>query len=224
MLPLNVETERPPSLSHILEIYDFDVQDDIFEDLVVPPGAKLRRLKPSGKDANGQCLVVFKTASIASEALAAFQEGKETWMALETNLEFQRSEPSDPLDPSETEVEGKGSSGIEAEESDSSAQTRTQRRFNVRIWTPVLANSRSTPSGVGNTGTASPGKNQALATATSESTAQDPTIDGQDTNLCDEDHDNSDHGSPVSSSSSLPSPSTVSEPPSETRDEKVVVT
>ncbi|KAI8347144.1 hypothetical protein B0O80DRAFT_218773 [Mortierella sp. GBAus27b] len=191
------ETERPPSLSHILEIYNFDVQDEIFEDLVLPPGAKLRKLKPSGKDPNGQCLVVFKTGALASEALAAFQDGRESWMAPEANIEFKRSEPKDSSDASKDGQEH------EAGDSDTLDQTRIQRRFNVRVWTPVLAN--TTPAG--STGTASPVKNQ----ATSGTTLANPADAIDAANHYGEDHDSSDHGS-RSSSSPLPSPPTASEP------------
>ncbi|KAG0004295.1 hypothetical protein BGZ65_000621 [Modicella reniformis] len=215
------ETERAPSLSHILEIYDFDVQDDIFEELILPPNSKLRKLKPSVKDMAGQCLAVFKNANLASEALVAFQEGKETWMAPEARLEFKRSEHSEPSSPlskdeAEVEMESKVAEAAVVEEEDdiNSAQTRIQRRFNVRVWTPVLVNS-TTPVVSGGTGTASPGKNQASAgVTTTATTATLLDAEAQDANgvadRCEDDHDNDDCESPVSPSSSTSSSSSPS--------------
>ncbi|KAF9362656.1 hypothetical protein BGX34_005746 [Mortierella sp. NVP85] len=218
------ETEKPPSLSHILEIYDFDVQDDIFEDLVLPQGAKLRRLKPSAKDPNGQSLVVFKNANLASEALIAFKEGKETWMAEETPLEFELSEPSDPSSSSKNESEeqtGKAK-GSEAENGDRSAQARIQRRFNVRLWTPVLATNPATPpaggGGGSGSGTSSPARNPPLsiitpeATAASDSIVRDAASDNHGAHRCEDDHESR----AVSPSSCVSSPS---DPTPEARDE-----
>jgi len=123
-----------PSLSHILEIYDFDAQDDIFKELLPPTGSKIRRLKPSSKDAAGQCLVVFKNAAMASEALTAFQEGKETWMAPEANLGTATLLSKDGVELS-VQSEGNIPSATQ------SGKTRQQWRFNVKVWTPVLVNS-----------------------------------------------------------------------------------
>ncbi|KAG0024925.1 R3H domain-containing protein 1 [Podila clonocystis] len=120
------EVEKPSALSHILEIYDFSPNDNIFDDLLLPSGSKLRRLKPA-KDvtssSSGQCLVVFKNAAMATEALTAFQEGRESWMGSSTALTFDEEE--------------------DASSSDDSQDTcaRIQLRFNVRVWTPVLVNS-----------------------------------------------------------------------------------
>ncbi|KAI8594443.1 hypothetical protein EDD21DRAFT_449382 [Dissophora ornata] len=147
------EAERSPSLSHILEIHAFHAQDDIFEDLMLPNGSKLRRLKPSARDPVGQCLVVFKNANLATEALAAFQEGKETWMGPEAKLKFESSLPT------ETETEDET---VESEDELNSA--RLQRRFNVKLWTPVLVNSTTpTPAVAGGAGSA--GINAAVAAA-----------------------------------------------------------
>ncbi|KAF9217341.1 R3H domain-containing protein 1 [Podila verticillata] len=119
------EVEKPSALSHILEIYDYSPNDNIFDDLVLPSGSKLRRLKPNAKDgtsSSGQCLVVFKNAALATEAMTTFQEGRESWMGSSTKLTFE---------------------GEEATTSDDSqdACARIQLRFNVRVWTPVLVNS-----------------------------------------------------------------------------------
>ncbi|KAF9572253.1 R3H domain-containing protein 1 [Mortierella alpina] len=129
------DSEKPtPSLSHILEIYDFDVQDDIFKELLPPTGSKVRRLKPSLKDTAGQCLVVFKNAALASEALIAFQEGRETWMAPEANLGTATlSSKDDDVPSAQTEDDIPSSS--------QAGRTRLQWRFNVKVWTPVLVNS-----------------------------------------------------------------------------------
>lgn len=130
-----VEVEKPSALSHILEIYDFSPNDNIFDDLVLPSGSKLRRLKPakdSASSSSGQCLVVFKNAAMATEALTAFQEGRESWMGSNTMLTFDGEEDATSSDDSQ------------------SSCTRMQLRFNVRVWTPVLVNSvipvGSTPS------------------------------------------------------------------------------
>ncbi|KAG9067337.1 R3H domain-containing protein 1 [Linnemannia hyalina] len=132
-----------PALGHILEIFGYDAQDDIFEDLALPAGSKVRRLKAANKELLGQVLVVFKNATLASEALSTFQEGKSTWMNPEAKLQFD----STCLTSEEGEsVEATGSEEGESEESSKSAaaalpSTRLQRRFNVKVWTPVLVNS-----------------------------------------------------------------------------------
>lgn len=119
------EVEKPSALSHILEIYDYSLNDNIFDDLVLPSGSKLRRLKPNAKDgssSSGQCLVVFKNAVLATDAMTAFQEGRESWMGSSTQLTFEDEEAT-TLDDSQ------------------GACARIQQRFNVRVWTPVLVNS-----------------------------------------------------------------------------------
>ncbi|KAF9550337.1 R3H domain-containing protein 1 [Mortierella hygrophila] len=132
-----------PALGHILEIFGYDAQDDIFEDLALPAGSKVRRLKAANKEVLGQVLVVFKNATLASEALSTFQEGKSTWMNSEAKLHFD----STCLTSEEGEgAEATGSEEGESEESSKSAaaalpSTRLQRRFNVKVWTPVLVNS-----------------------------------------------------------------------------------
>lgn len=141
-----IETDKAPALGHILEIFDYDAQDDIFEDLALPSGSKVRRLKAANKDMLGQVLVVFKNATLASEALSTFQEGKSTWMNPEAKLHF---ESSCSTSEDEENAEATGEEEEEEEEEDSSelpaavaiSSTRLQHRFNVRIWTPVLVNS-----------------------------------------------------------------------------------
>ncbi|KAI1318257.1 R3H domain-containing protein 2 [Mortierella claussenii] len=164
------ETEKSaPSLSHILEIHDFDTQDDIFQHLVLPAGSKLRRLKPtSGRDGMvGQCLVVFKNALLASEALLAFQEGKVTWMAPEAPTQFEAAEAKDDDgEGDEKEEEGQGAAG---------GRTRIQRRFNVRIWTPVLVNSTTPTATMASAPSlakvqSSPGVSTVVSTATEATT------------------------------------------------------
>ncbi|KAG0205437.1 R3H domain-containing protein 1 [Mortierella sp. GBA30] len=155
------ESEKmAPSLSHILEIYDFDAQDDIFKDLVLPTGSKLRRLKPSSsssssssKDAAaamGQCLVVFKNAALASDALLAFQEGRETWMGPEASLgscdramAFKNDIELSAGTDTDANVEADAGAGESEGEYSGSTTTakRLQWRFNIKIWTPVLVNS-----------------------------------------------------------------------------------
>jgi len=126
-----LEPEKPAAtLSHILEIYDFDPTDNIFSELVLPQGSKLRRLKPSAKDPAGQCLVIFKNGLLANEALSAFQEGKETW----TGVEALKSRPEAAAEETKTE----SSEGDEVAE-----DMGTQKRFNVKVWTPVLVNTAS---------------------------------------------------------------------------------
>lgn len=131
-----------PALGHILEIFGYDAQDDIFEDLALPAGSKVRRLKAANKEVLGQVLVVFKNATLASEALSTFQEGKSTWMNPEAKLHFESS--------CSTSEEGESveATGLEEEDDESSESaaaavpsTRLQRRFNVKVWTPVLVNS-----------------------------------------------------------------------------------
>ncbi|KAG0022104.1 R3H domain-containing protein 2 [Podila clonocystis] len=111
------EVEKPSALSHILEIYDFSPNDNIFDDLLLPSGSKLRRLKPA-KDvtssSSGQCLVVFKNAAMATEALTAFQEGRESWMGSSTALTFDEEEDASSSDDSQD------------------ACARIQLRFNIR--------------------------------------------------------------------------------------------
>jgi hypothetical protein len=126
-----------------LEIFGYDAQDDIFEDLALPAGSKVRRLKAANKDMLGQVLVVFKNAALASEALSTFQEGKSTWMNPEAKLHFES------LCSTSEEGESAESTGEEEEEDSSESaaaaaaisSTRLQHRFNVKIWTPVLVNS-----------------------------------------------------------------------------------
>ncbi|KAF9292090.1 R3H domain-containing protein 1 [Mortierella alpina] len=150
-----------PSLSHILEIYDFDAQDDIFRELLPPTGSKVRRLKPSSKDVAGQCLVVFKNAAMATEALVAFQEGKETWMAPEANLGTATLSAKDGVEPSKLAEDSNPSSETQ------SGKTRLQWRFNVKVWTPVLVNSATAftaGSSSGSGGSSSPVKGPAPST------------------------------------------------------------
>ncbi|KAF9909084.1 R3H domain-containing protein 1 [Linnemannia zychae] len=144
------EADKPPALGHILEIFGYDAQDDIFPDLVLPAGSKMRRLKAVNKDVQGQVLVVFKNAVLASEALSAFQEGKSTWMNPDAKLHFEPSStvPESSEDAGEGESEEKEdtseSSTSEAEadsETETVSSTRLQHRFDVKIWTPVLVNS-----------------------------------------------------------------------------------
>ncbi|KAG0379464.1 R3H domain-containing protein 1, partial [Mortierella sp. AD032] len=147
------ETDKPPALGHILEIFGYDAQDDIFPDLVLPAGSKTRRLKAANRDVQGQVLVVFKTAILASEALSAFQEGKSTWMSPDAKLHFESStapECSEGAGEAESDENGKESRSesavteadaeVEAE-GEAAPSTRLQRRFDVKIWTPVLVNS-----------------------------------------------------------------------------------
>ncbi|KAF9136183.1 R3H domain-containing protein 1 [Mortierella sp. 14UC] len=146
------EADKPPALGHILEIFGYDAQDDIFPDLVLPAGSKTRRLKAANRDVQGQVLVVFKNAVLASEALSAFQEGKSTWMNPDAKLHFEPSSttPESSEDAGEEESEEKEdiceSAMAEAEaeakaETEAVSSTRLQRRFDVKIWTPVLVNS-----------------------------------------------------------------------------------
>ncbi|KAF9960766.1 R3H domain-containing protein 1 [Mortierella alpina] len=142
------DSEKPtPSLSHILEIYDFDAQDDIFKELIPPAGSKIRRLKPSSKDVAGQCLVVFKNAAMANEALVAFQEGKETWMGPEANLGTSAMLSKDGVETPVPAEDGNPSST-------EFGKTRLQWRFNIKVWTPVLVNSTAafTAGGSGSSG------------------------------------------------------------------------
>ncbi|KAG0086479.1 hypothetical protein BGZ93_006040 [Podila epicladia] len=153
------EVEKPSALSHILEIYDFSPNDNIFDDLVLPFGSKLRRLKPT-KDGTssslGQCLVVFKTAAMATEALAAFQEGRESWMGSSTTLTFDGEDDAASSDDSQE------------------ACARIQLRFNVRVWTPVLVNS-ITPVG----STASLPSSMAPSPSSATPTTHPTSLDGQ---------------------------------------------
>lgn len=145
------EADKAPALGHILEIFAYDAQDDIFEGLALPAGSKMRRLKAANKEVLGQVLVVFKNASLASEALSAFQEGKSTWMSPDAKLSFKSSlslssssaSSSGVTEGSESTAGEQGESGDDVEEDDGEAtpSTRLQRRFNVKIWTPVLVNS-----------------------------------------------------------------------------------
>ncbi|KAG0269487.1 R3H domain-containing protein 1 [Linnemannia exigua] len=146
------EADKPPALGHILEIFGYDAQDDIFPDLVLPAGSKTRRLKAANKDVQGQVLVVFKNATLASEALSTFQEGKSTWMSPDAKLHFEASTSSDGSDGAgevESEKKEEGSSVSAVTEADAEVETegevvpstRLQRRFDVKIWTPVLVNS-----------------------------------------------------------------------------------
>ena len=126
-----------------MEIFGYDAQDDIFEDLALPAGSKVRRLKAANKEVLGQVLVVFKNATLASEALSTFQEGKSTWMNPEAKLHF---DSSCSISEEGENAEAIGSDEGEEEESSESAaaavpSTRLQRRFNVKVWTPVLVNS-----------------------------------------------------------------------------------
>ncbi|KAF9324791.1 R3H domain-containing protein 1 [Linnemannia elongata] len=137
------EADKAPTLGHILEIFGYDAQDDIFEDLALPAGSKVRRLKAANKEVLGQVLVVFKNATLASEALSTFQEGKSTWMNPEAKLHFESScLTSEGGESAETTG---AEEGEEEESSESAApaspSTRLQRRFNVKVWTPVLVNS-----------------------------------------------------------------------------------
>lgn len=138
-----IEADKAPTLGHILEIFGYDAQDDIFEDLALPAGSKVRRLKAANKEVLGQVLVVFKNATLASEALSTFQEGKSTWMNPEAKLHFESSCLTSEGGES---AEATGAEEGEEEESSESAapalpSTRLQRRFNVKVWTPVLVNS-----------------------------------------------------------------------------------
>lgn len=138
-----IEADKAPTLGHILEIFGYDAQDDIFEDLALPAGSKVRRLKAANKEVLGQVLVVFKNATLASEALSTFQEGKSTWMNPEAKLHFESScLTSEGGESAETTG---AEEGEEEESSESAApalpSTRLQRRFNVKVWTPVLVNS-----------------------------------------------------------------------------------
>ncbi|KAG0347580.1 hypothetical protein BG004_007414 [Podila humilis] len=133
------EAEKPSPLSHILEIYDFNASDNIYDDLVLPAGSKLRRTKASSKDGvnavptAGQSLVVFKTAALATEAMAAFQEGRESWMGSDSKLTFDDHDDKEGKD---------GVSSLKDTDSNmGSSCTRIQLRFNIRVWTPVLVNS-----------------------------------------------------------------------------------
>ncbi|KAG0249514.1 hypothetical protein BG011_009221 [Mortierella polycephala] len=185
------DAEKGPTLSHILEIYEFDAQDDIFEDLVLPQGSKLRRRKLAGKDATEQCLIVFKNAAMASEALVAFQEGRETWMAPEAVLRFESA--SAPIPPKEDEESSSSSSSV----------TRTQWRFNVKIWTPLLVNNATVFTG----GSTSAGKASTLVSATA-TTPCDPNNSGgvsRSENGDDKDQDSSSSASSSSSSTSTSS-------------------
>lgn len=178
-------------MSHILEIYEFDAQDDIFEDLVLPPGSKLRRRKLAGKDAAEQCLIVFKNAAMASEALVAFQEGRETWMAPETVLRFESV--SAPIPPKEDEESSSSSSSV----------TRAQWRFNVKIWTPLLVNNATVFTG----GSTSASKASTLVNAAA-TTPCDPNNSGgvsRSENGDDKDQDSSSSASSSSSSTSTSS-------------------
>ncbi|KAF9136946.1 R3H domain-containing protein 1 [Linnemannia schmuckeri] len=137
------EADKAPALGHILEIFGYDAQDDIFEDLALPAGSKVRRLKPANKEVLGQVLVVFKNANLASEALSTFQEGKSTWMNPEAKLHFESSCPTS--EEGETVKATESEEGEEQHSVESAAaavpSTRLQHRFNVKIWTPVLVNS-----------------------------------------------------------------------------------
>ncbi|KAG0220207.1 R3H domain-containing protein 1 [Mortierella sp. NVP41] len=153
------EADKAPALGHILEIFAYDAQDDIFEDLVLPAGSKIRRLNSANKEVLGPVLVVFKNATLANEAMAAFQEGKSTWMGPEAKLRFESSTPSSVVPESSesvgstTELEQQGGGDDEdvaaaatteenvEEEEATTPSTRLQLRFNVKIWTPVLVNS-----------------------------------------------------------------------------------
>ncbi|KAF9902044.1 hypothetical protein BX616_002057 [Lobosporangium transversale] len=189
------ESEKVPSLSHILEIHEYDAQDDIFEDLVLPPGAKLRRLKASTKDPLGQCLVVFKNATLAAEALQAFQDGRETWMGPEARLKFeptdQVSKQSNEMDGGTDAKDGSGNKGVEkgegeGEEGEAGGDddrgkektavgrvVRIQQRFNVKVWTPVLVNNTTPTFGVvatvGGSESSSPIKSMAQAASSDPS-------------------------------------------------------
>ncbi|KAF9184496.1 hypothetical protein BGZ50_003638 [Haplosporangium sp. Z 11] len=181
------DAEKSPALSHILEIYEFDAQDDIFDDLVLPSGSKLRRRKLAGRDAPEQCLVVFKNAAMASEALIAFQEGRETWMAPEALLRFESASAPTPLK--------------EDEESSSSSPsvTRIQWRFNVKIWSPLLVNNAAVFTG----GSMGASKTPSFAGATA-TTPCDPNNSGgvsRSENGDDKDQDSSSSSSSSSSTS-----------------------
>ncbi|KAF8946922.1 R3H domain-containing protein 1 [Haplosporangium gracile] len=137
------EADKAPALGHILEMFGYDAQDDIFEDLALPAGSKVRRLKPANKEVLGQVLVVFKNATLASEALSTFQEGRSTWMNPEAKLHFESSCPTS--EGGETVGATESEEGEKQHSSESAAaavpSTRLQHRFNVKIWTPVLVNS-----------------------------------------------------------------------------------
>ncbi|KAF9114460.1 R3H domain-containing protein 1 [Mortierella sp. AM989] len=142
-----LDSEGSSNVPHILEIYDFDPEDDILKDLVVPTVPKLIPMKST------RYLAVFKNATVASEALVAFQEGKETWMAPDAKLRFESSESSSSTvqqKENESEEGGEGSSGR--------TSMQLQRRFNVRLFTPTMVN-RTNPIIAGG-GNASPVKGQ----------------------------------------------------------------
>ncbi|KAG0368569.1 hypothetical protein BGZ54_001650 [Gamsiella multidivaricata] len=159
------EAEKSPSLNHILEIHDFDAQDDIFEDLILPTGSRLRRVK-SAKGPVDQCLVVFKNANLAAEALVAFQEGRETWMGPDARMTKEEAITEINADADAVADTDAGvPTGVEKDGEGISAGARLQQRFNVKVWTPVLHNN-TTPVVAG--GSACPVKSQSqAATATS---------------------------------------------------------
>ncbi|KAF9975588.1 R3H domain-containing protein 1 [Actinomortierella ambigua] len=148
---------------HILEVYGFHPEDDFVDDLALPAGAKLKHVKPAGNSgggattssssglvAHGQYLVIFKNAAVASEALAAFQDGRETWLKKTRRLRFHdssvvsssASETQDDEEPQhrqEQEVEKEEGQGSDGQEEDEEPLRNT--RFQVRVWTPVLVQS-----------------------------------------------------------------------------------
>ncbi|KAG0008804.1 hypothetical protein BGZ80_003038, partial [Entomortierella chlamydospora] len=147
------DSEASSNVNHILEIYEFDPEDDILKDLVVPTGPKLIALKSPSR-----VLAVFKNANVASEVLLAFQEGRETWVSPEAKLKFEPTESSS-LEQKEHDNEGGG--GGESTSDRNLAQL--QQRFNVRLWTLQMANKATPISGGG----ASPIKGQAMTASPS---------------------------------------------------------
>ncbi|KAF9163221.1 R3H domain-containing protein 1 [Mortierella sp. AD010] len=151
------DSEVSSNVNHILEIYEFDPEDDIMKDLVVPTGPKLITLKSPSR-----VLAVFKNAAVASEALLAFQEGRETWVSPEAKLKFEPTESSS-LEQKEHDNEGGGGGGGGGESTSDRNLAQLQQRFSVRLWTLQMANKTTPISGGG----ASPIKGQVMATSPS---------------------------------------------------------
>ncbi|KAG0231469.1 hypothetical protein BGW42_000221 [Actinomortierella wolfii] len=136
---------------HILELYGFHPEDDFVEDLALPAGAKLKHIKPTGSSgagsanssgsttgAHGQYLVIFRTAALASEALAAFQSGQETWLKKSSRLSFTTGDEQAAAGQEESE----GGEQEEGKQQQSQILPRPRNsRFMVRVWVPVLVQS-----------------------------------------------------------------------------------
>ncbi|KAF9158865.1 hypothetical protein DFQ26_007169 [Actinomortierella ambigua] len=147
---------------HILEVYGFHPEDDFLDDLALPAGGKLKHVKPAGLSggatatttltlsspspspaalAHGQYLVIFKNAAVATEALAAFQDGRETWLKKSSRLGFNGPlESEDNEQQQQQQLEGQsGEDDGQNEEGEEPLLRNT--RFQVRVWAPLLVQS-----------------------------------------------------------------------------------